>query len=224
MNKEAEKLYNSITNIREEFIEEAHNSRAKKPGSVWVKRLAFAACLCLMLASAFALLGGSEAPDGIEVPERDPAEESQAAQKQAPENSSFFAIDSPYNQIIDPKTMISSYGDGGSSACYKSPDNGAVIYSVPLKGAMEEYGDSVLYRVVVDVFTDNEQLKPNSETVKGEQERLGDLGYTVAFEEYYDGEVSHYYFTLHASCEELENFPASGSFGYMLWLYDERAK
>lgn len=277
MREQAEKLYNSLTNISAEFIEEAQSAGEKAPHRIKVKWAALAACLCLVVALAvpkgqkaadagsagMSLDGdpngyyvpGGQAPNGSEVSERDPAEEAQAAKEDlgAPDSSEISdrdpdeeaqagqdasgalgvqqedlgAPDVQQGENFFPsniKTMISSYGSGEASACYKSPDNGSVIYSVPLKGAMEEYGDSVLYRVSVDVFSDNEQLKPNSETVKDERDRLAELGYTVSFEEYYDGAESHYYFTLHATCEQLENFPVSDSLGYMLWLYDERAR
>lgn len=253
MREQAEKLYNSLTNISAEFIEEAQGTGEKAPHRIWVKWAALAACLCLAVALAvpkgqkaadagsagMSLDGdpngyyvpGGQAPNGSEVSERDPAEEAQAAKEDlgalGVQQENLGAPDVQQGENFFPsniKTMISSYGSGEASACYKSPDNGSVIYSVPLKGAMEEYGGSVLYRVSVDVFSDNEQLKPNSETVKDERDRLAELGYTVSFEEYYDGAASHYYFTLHATCEQLENFPASDSLGYMLWLYDERAK
>ena len=76
-------------------------------------------------------------------------------------------------------TVVSAYGGEGSSACYKSPNNGHCIYSIPLQKAMEEYGDMVLYKVVVDVFNDNNMFESNSEAVKNEIERLTEIGYTV---------------------------------------------
>ena len=55
--KETSKLYNSITNVDDQFIEEAqaidHKKKVKKPG--WLKWGALAACLCLIIYGAFTI-------------------------------------------------------------------------------------------------------------------------------------------------------------------------
>ena len=45
--KEISKLYNSITNVDNQFIEEAQTKTKKKNG--WLKWAAMAACLCVAL-------------------------------------------------------------------------------------------------------------------------------------------------------------------------------
>lgn len=45
--------------------------------------------------------------------------------------------------------------------------------------AMNEYGDTVLYRVVIDVFSGKEQLSSDSTQVQDECERLSNIGYVV---------------------------------------------
>ena len=52
------------------------------------------------------------------------------------------------------RTMISSFGDGAAAFSYDSPENGTFKFSIPLKGALDEYGVSdengdILYRVLV---------------------------------------------------------------------------
>ncbi len=130
----------------------------------------------------------------------------------------------PNNYVPDgsERKMISSYGSGTVSGSYAAPANGEYGFSIPLRSAMEEYGDSVLYRVVIDVFRGKEQLASDSDSVKAEQERLSEKGYTVAAETYYDGSRNHCYFTLHAEYDELKNFAASEDYGYFICLYDER--
>lgn len=130
----------------------------------------------------------------------------------------------PNNYVPDgsERKMISSYGSGTVSGSYAAPANGEYGFSIPLRSAMEEYGDSVLYRVVIDVFRGKEQLASDSGSVKAEQERLSEKGYTVAVETYYDGSRNHCYFTLHAEYDELKNFAASEDYGYFICLYDER--
>lgn len=132
----------------------------------------------------------------------------------------------PNNYVPDgsERKMISSYGSGTVSGSYAAPANGKFGFSVPLSEALAEYGDSVMYRVVIDVFENREQLAPDSGSVKAEQERLSEKGYTVAVENYYDGSRNHCYFTLHAEYDELENFAASEDYGYFIFLYDERTE
>lgn len=125
------------------------------------------------------------------------------------------------------RTMISSYGDGGAAAVsYDSPENGTFKFSIPLKGAIDEYGASdengdILYRVLVYVFKDKNELNANSDTVREEGDRLFACGYTVAMETYNDGHENHYYFTLHATKEQLVNFAVNEEYGYRFFLYDE---
>ena len=130
----------------------------------------------------------------------------------------------PNNYVPDgsERKMISSYGSGTISGSYAAPANGKSVFSVPLSGAMAEYGDSVMYRVVIDVFKNRERLAPDSGAVKAEQERLSAKGYTVAVENYYVGSKNHFYFTLHAEYDELKNFAAGEDYGYFIYLYDER--
>ena len=130
----------------------------------------------------------------------------------------------PNNYVPDgsERKMISSYGSGTVSGSYAAPANGKSVFSVPLSGAMAEYGDSVMYRVVIDVFKNRERLAPDSGAVKAEQERLSAKGYTVAVENYYVGSKNHFYFTLHAEYDELKNFAAGEDYGYFIYLYDER--
>lgn len=117
-------------------------------------------------------------------------------------------------------TMISSY-PGGEASSYAAPGNGTVSCSTPLSGAMKEYGESVLYRVAVELFHDKERLDSNGAEVKSEIERLKNLGYLVAFETYNDGVDNHCYFTLHVKYGQLKNFAANNNYGYMLFLYGE---
>lgn len=244
-----ERLIHAIGKIDDELIFHAVNDvkAGKKAG--WPKWAAVAACLCLIAAAAntinmfvsvpenaqymdagmqddsldgnpsgYGIVQREQASDDVEIAEQD-------NESQIHERESMIGIQD--NESFEPSnmtTMISSYGDTGSAVSYKSPDNGSCLYSIPLRGAMEEYGDTVLYRVVVDVFSDNQMIDANSEAAKYEMERLVELGYTVAFEKYYDGTMNHHYFTLHATQEQLAGFDINNEYGYMLWLYDERVQ
>ena len=144
-----------------------------------------------------------------------------AAQGQGAAAGPFLGVGDPGFPIDDPMELISGYG-GGESACYAAPKNGQVGFSMPLRGAMEEYGADRCYRVYVDVFQNGEQQPQDGAWVQGERERLFGLGYIVAYETYFDGEQNHYAFTLHATYDQLVNFPALADYGYFLFLYDER--
>jgi len=123
--------------------------------------------------------------------------------------------------VCPPLPMISGYGDG-SEACYKAPENGEVGWSIPLRGAVEEYGDGVLYRVFVDLLKDGQTVPQDSDEAERERERLASLGYTVATETVRETDGAEFtYFTLHVFKEKLEALDP-GDYGYMLFLYNER--
>jgi hypothetical protein len=121
------------------------------------------------------------------------------------------------------KTVISSFGETKMESDI-SVNNGAVVFSDALTGAMEQYGGDALYRVIVELFSDGTQIDCASKEGKKEMQRFAAEGYTVAFESYNDGYVDHNYFTLHATAEQLDSssFPASEQYGYCVLLYGER--
>lgn len=62
--KETSKLYNSITNVDNQFIEEAQTKTKKKNG--WLKWAAMAACLCLMVVGVLSVpQGNQETPEQV---------------------------------------------------------------------------------------------------------------------------------------------------------------
>ncbi len=63
---EFKKLYNSITNIRDEFAEEAQTVKLKRKCRRWVKRCAMAACLCLIAGALLWLRDSQTEVKGIE--------------------------------------------------------------------------------------------------------------------------------------------------------------
>ena len=232
--KETKKLYHSITNVKEDYIEEAWKEKAKKKHPIWIQWGMAAACLF------FCVIAVSEIPDifnsvpvnddymdvGIEEASQDgdPDGYGTGQMEQADGDMEIAEQDqAAQKQEMESLPEVSAYAFEGE-VCYKSPDNGHCIYSIPLQRAMEEYGDAVLYKVVVDVFSDNKMFESNSEAVKDEIERLAGINYTVDFEHYNDGTMDHYYFVLCGTEEQLINFAGNDNYGYMFWLYDERAK
>jgi hypothetical protein len=89
---------------------------------------------------------------------------------------------------------------------------------------MEQYGGDVKYRVIVELFSDGVAIDCADDAGVMEMERFAAEGYTVAFENYFDGYVNYNYFTLHATLEQLENFPAGEQYGYCVMLYGERVE
>lgn len=242
--RETQKLYNSMTNVKEDYIEEAGKEKAKKKHPIWIKWGMAAACLFFCVIAVFeipnilhsasvnddyldagiedASLDGNpngygtgqreQSASDMEIAEQDQEAQKQEAQKQATQK-----------QEAESLPEVSAYAYEGE-ACYKSPNNGQCIYSIPLQRAMGEYGDTVLYKVVVDVFSGNNMFEPNSEAVKEEIERLAGINYTVDLEHCNDETRDHYYFVLYGTEDQLINFAGNDNYGYMFWLYDERAK
>lgn len=116
--------------------------------------------------------------------------------------------------------MISDY-DTDVTGCYALPENGTVNLTVPLRKAMEEYTDTVRYRVIIHMFCNEAPLQNDSRLVEEEMERLSAAGYITALETYSDGENESYTLTIHASEAQITNFPPKEEYGYMLFLYGE---
>jgi hypothetical protein len=117
--------------------------------------------------------------------------------------------------------MISTFGETKMDINI-SVNNGGVLFSDALTGAMEKYGGDVKYRVIVELFSDGVAIDCADDAGMMEMERFAAEGYTVVFENYNDGYVDHNYFTLHATLEQLESFPVSEQYGYCVMLYGER--
>lgn len=103
-----------------------------------------------------------------------------------------------------------------------APENGEIIMSPALENAMEHHGDKAKYNVVITVCESRKALDNHSGEVTAERERLAGLGYIAFFEEYWLWEDNYKtVFGCHFSYEELKNFAADDSYGYILYLYDE---
>ena len=119
--------------------------------------------------------------------------------------------------------MVSSY-DAAYGNC-NTPENGDSCISEALKMAMEEYNSGRLYRVTVELFRNGTQIAENSQEVSAEIDRLSKAGYITAFETAYQDRVPvRSWITLHATFDQINEFPTNADYGYALYLYDERLK
>ena len=119
--------------------------------------------------------------------------------------------------------MISDY-DGPpltTTRCVE-PYNGSVMLSAALQDALVVHeGEVVLYRVRMTLYQDSLPLPDDGDDAQAEVQRLADAGYTVAQETFWDGQERHTTLSLHATEEQLRQFPGNASYGYRLSLYDE---
>lgn len=108
---------------------------------------------------------------------------------------------------------------GSETEKYRAPKNGEIIMSLPLRSAIEEYGDSAYYAVEI-FLTENEENVTDKAKWLQEYERMkllngGKLGLSTSKNS--DGQI--YYMLLgHVSKDCLENFPASEKYGYFIQL------
>ena len=123
------------------------------------------------------------------------------------------------------KKVIASYPEieNPAEGCYAAPENGTFFYTVPLRLALEHYGDEANYRVIVSVWSDlNNDF--SAETYMQEAERLNSLGYDAEVNDQIvngNGDID-YILTMQASKAALETFPARADHGYVICLYGER--
>lgn len=111
--------------------------------------------------------------------------------------------------------LISSY-EGSGDGCYKAPHDGEVYKSIPLKNAIEAYGDSANYHVLVQIFKDCQPLNGNSAEVQAEMNRLTTMGCPIVFEN-----ASSYAFSMQASKDQIQDLSFDKDYGYMVYLYGE---
>lgn len=228
--KNSEEMVNSLLERRDKYAAEKKRKR-----TIITRTVTSMCCVCLAVLLGFGMWQGgmfdttppATLNDSINIGEKDyinPDELNANADTQTSKNDADLSNNSSAaNDNV--KTMISSFSINGTpSTSYETPENGKFYFSIPLSEAMNEFGDGVLYRVVVDVFNNNEQLSSDSSQVQDECERLSNIGYVVAYETVFDGESYHYYFTLHATYDELTEFIANESYGYFMFLYDERVE
>jgi len=98
-------------------------------------------------------------------------------------------------------------------------ENGELLIDDSLRMAIDEYGESVHYRVAIDLFENGVQLDNESATAEKEMDRLASIGYIVAVENYFDGYVNHRMLTIHATAQQLLEFDVSPELGYHIMLY-----
>lgn len=219
--KNSEEMVNSLLERRDKYAAEKKRKR-----KIITRTVTSMCCVCLVALLGFGMWQGemfdtrppATSNDSINIGEKDYINPDAAN-----DNVGNHTIN--YSPNGSEKPMISSFSINGTpSACYATPENSKFYFSIALREAMNEYEDSVLYRVVLDVFKNKEQLSSDSRQVQDECERLSNIGYVVAYETVFDGETYHYYFTLHATYDELTEFVANESYGYFMSLYDERVE
>jgi len=242
--KNSDEMVSSLLERRDRYVTEQKRKR-----TMITRTATTMCCLCLAALLGFGMwqegMFGTTPPetlnDSISIGEKDcinPDELNANAEAQTSKNDVDLSNDSSaavndnvgnhpnnYSPNGREKITISSFDlNGTPSASYATPENNKFYFSIPLREAMNEYTDSVLYRVVVDVFSNKEQLSSDSSQVKDESERLSNIGYVVANETFFDGKSYHYYFTLHATYDELTEFITNENYGYFLFLYNERVE
>ncbi len=223
--KNCDEMVNSLLERREQYI-----VKQKRKRKVIIRTVASMCCVCLVALLGFGVWQNGmfeKTPpvtmdDSVIIGEKDYIEPDELNSNT---NVDVGSYPNNYSPNGNEKTMISSFDIAGTiSASYETPENGEFSFSIPLQEAMNEYGDSVWYRVIIDVFDEKEQVSPESSQIKEECERLSDNGYIVAYETFFNGESYHYYFTLHATYEELISFSANENYGYFMFLHDERVE
>ena len=222
----------AVGGIEPELIENAAKEQPRP--SAWKKVLPLAACFVLLICACFAIPGLFQNPN-TDPQLVTPVPNLNGSSERTPEPVMEPTSEPPVNgvsvpdngfgqnnhEVTDVKPMISSYGEMGEPVDL-AVKNGGVHYSEPLLAAMDAYGDSVNYRVLVELFHDGVQIPADSALAETETQRLGDLGYIVAIEKTYQDEVmTSCSFTLHATYEQLRVFSAGENAGFSLLLYGE---
>jgi len=108
----------------------------------------------------------------------------------------FIPSDGPHDgDDVNITPLIASYGEEKYNIDADTNVNvdmavsdGGVFLSDSLKAAMEHYGDTVNYRVLVELFDDGVQISSGGQLAIKESERLSELGYSIMLYGEYFGE------------------------------------
>ena len=196
--------------------------------------IAMAACAALIVAASvpYALLFFGRT--GSAAPTQETATTTECAPEETTEVSEQNGVFQPsVAQGADVATlpeatqrkMIQDYHfEPDMEVCYAVPKNGDVGISAHLQGAIDEYGEEPIYRVLIDLFSDEKQVELTDEVLDSVTAELTENGYTVAIEKaYLWDEPTGVYLTIHATADQVRNFPPLEQYGVMLFLFGERA-
>ena len=214
------RLYDGITNVDEDLVEEVLAKEPSRP-RYRLRWAVAAACLCLVV-GGLALWSSR----GTVVPAPNPGNatnspiEGNITDKPGEASEPVMGPDGADIHSVEIVPMIDCFGESTYSADM-TVVNGGCVFSDSLEAALQEYGDTVRYRVMIEFFRDGVQIDSGDEIALGECDRLADAGYITALETYNDGSAEHHYFTIHATAEQLRNYPLDKELGYSFLLYGE---
>ena len=96
----------------------------------------------------------------------------------------------------NPVLPMIQHFESGTRTMNMHPENGEIVMSPALLGAMEHYGDTAQYNVAFTVCKSGEALDVKSDEVTAERLRLKELGYTVYYTEYTTGTPNVYHYKI----------------------------
>lgn len=225
-----DKAFNAMEYIDSSIIDEVETYKPKK-SHAWAKWSAMAACLCLVVAGTVTTVqfNHRNTMTGGPLMTGDPIQAVEGGDSglggPVPGGSNYFEApkaegNEDSDSEVDAHMMIGHY-DKSLNETDMAVNNGHYELSNSLKAAINEFGDGVTYRVVVEVFKDGTVINSGSPEVNFEMERLAGEKYVVAHEIYEDTAERNEYFTLHAEEDQLLHFSVNEAYGYYISLYDE---
>lgn len=222
--KNCNEMVNSLLERRAQYVTEQKRKR-----KIIVRTTSSLCCVCIVALVGFGVWQGDffgVAPippnNSIIIGEKDYIDPVDNTDRQVNENVQNET--SGQDSVEDWKGVIIDEYDAGIATSYEIPDNKHFGISIPLRSAIKEYGDTVRYMVVIDIFKDKEQVSSDKSILEAELTRLTELGYDAIIEVNDIGTEPVYYFCLQASKEQLENFVCNEEYGYFLFGRSERVE
>ena len=123
--------------------------------------------------------------------------------------------------------VVESYAVDGE-ACYVAPKNGEINTSMPLRNAMAYYGDQAAYRVIVELFHDENGIGFDSAEMAEVINALDAIGYRqIRLERVIHQDAASVLLTMLLTKGEVKHFAeaisgsAAANYGFMFYLYRE---
>ena len=219
----SKKLYDGITHVDEDLIEAAQEplaTRQRLPRR-WIRWAATAACLCLVTVAGLFLwrkMAPADSMSNSESTEKRP--EGNHSEELRDQSHQAMLPDGADIHMSATVPMIESFGQSVCSVD-RAVSNGEMAYSPSLEAAIQAYGDTVRYRVVIELFRDGVQIDSAGDVAMRELDKLSAADYTTAIEACRGNSGVYHYFTLHATQAQLQNFPLNKELGYFFLLYGD---